>query len=73
MALMAPTDGARLLMLGTRFARIVDPSVVLQSPHEPFAHNLASYTTTILEHFEVRRAKWQKARPHEASNDNERV
>ena len=71
MVLMVSTDGARLLMLGTCFARIVDPSVVLQSPHEPFAHNLAGSMTTIFEQFEVRRAKWQKPRPHETSNGNE--
>ena len=71
MVLMVPTDGARLLMLGTCFVRIVDPSVVLQSRHEPFAHSLTGSITTIFEQFEVRRAKWQKSRPHETSNGNE--
>ena len=56
---MVPTDGARPLMLGTCFARIVDPSVVLQSPHEPFAHNLVGYTATILEHFDIEQHKNQ--------------
>ena len=72
MVLVVPTHGARRVMLGTCFARIVDPSVVPQSPHEPFVHNLAGFMTTTFEHFEVCRAKCQKLRPYETSNDNER-